>query len=277
MRNVSGKVALITGGAMGMGKLLGAHFVRDGAKLVIWDMNKAELDKTVEEHGKSGGKVAGYVVDVTNKDLVLEMSKKVESEVGPVDILVNNAGIAAGGDFLDVPIEKHIKVIDVNVNAVMICTHAFLGGMIQRDIGHIITLASAAGLMGVTGLSSYCASKFAMVGFMETLRLDLRKRSVKGVKTLTVCPSFVSTGMFEGAKAPALTPFLSTQTMVNRIYDAFKKDKAIIMEPFAVRSIPFLKSISTPGMFAATVDLLGVTKAMENYSGREKIAAGKTK
>lgn len=277
MRNVAGKVALITGGAMGMGKLLGAHFVRDGAKLVIWDMNQGELDKTVEEHKKIGGTVAGYLVDVTNKEKVFEAAKKVESEVGPVDILVNNAGIVAGGDFLDVPMEKHMKVINVNINGVMICTHAFLGGMIQRDCGHIVNMASAAGLLGVPSLSSYCASKFAVVGFTESLRMEFMKNHIKGVKTTTICPSFVSTGMFEGVQPPKLAKMLSPQRMAEIIYDAMKNDKILVKEPFMVKTIPLLKAITHPDILASINQMLGVTKSMETYTGREKSIPGKTK
>lgn len=270
MRNVAGKIALITGGAMGMGKLLGGHFVRDGAKLVIWDLNTDEMNKTIAEHRKRGVEVVGYNVDITDVEKVKATAKKVEKEVGPVDILVNNAGIVAGGgSFDEVPIERHIKIMDVNINALMTCTHVFLPGMIERREGHIINMASAAGLMGLAYLTSYCASKFAVVGFSESLRLELRHKKLNTIKITTVCPSLVNTGMFDGANPPKMTPFLTPQHIVNKIYDGFKRDKIYVKEPFMVKTIPLLKAISHPDHLAAFGEFLGSSNIMEHYKGRD--------
>ena len=269
MKNVAGKVALVTGAAMGMGKLVAFRCARDGARVVLWDMNKAELDKTIDELKKFGADAKGYIVDVTKVAAVKEAAEKVRREVGTVDVLVNNAGVVAGGNFLDVPIEKHIWVIDVNVNAVMICTHAFLPDMIGKKQGHIVNMASAAGLIGVAKLTSYCASKFAVVGFTEALRMELRKTQLKEIYTTTVCPSFVKTGMFEGVKAPFMTPLLEPQEMADKIYEGMRKNKIMVKEPLMVKYTPLLKALSHPNSFAWIGEMLGVQSAMEHWTGRK--------
>jgi len=269
MENVAGKVALITGAAMGMGKLVAFRFARDGARVVLWDFNKVELDKTLDELKKFGADAKGYIVDVTKLAAIRETAEKVRQDVGPVDILVNNAGVVAGGNFLDVPIEKHMWVIDVNVNAVMACTHVFLPDMIRKKQGHIVNMASAAGLIGVAKLTSYCASKFAVVGFTEALRMELRKMNLKEVRTTTICPSFVATGMFEGVKAPFMTPLLAPQEMADKIYMGMKKNKIIVKEPLMVKYTPLMKALSHPNAFALIGEMLGVQGAMEHWTGRK--------
>ncbi len=269
MENVAGKVALITGGAMGMGRLVAFRCARDGARVVLWDLNKAELDKTIDDLKKIGADAKGYIFDITDVDKVNETAEAVRGEVGPVDILVNNAGVVAGGNFLDVPIEKHKWVIGVNINAVMACTYAFLPDMIKKRSGHIVNIASAAGLIGVAGVSSYSASKFAVVGFTEALRMELRKMNLKEVRTTTVCPSFVATGMFEGVKPPAFTPMISPQEMADKIYEGMRKNKVMVVEPLMVKYTPLLKAITHPNQFAAIGEMLGVQKSMETWTGRK--------
>lgn len=268
MKNVAGKVALVTGAAMGMGKLVAFRLARDGAKVVLWDMNSAELDKTIAEIKNFGGNARGYIVDVTNLKIVMDTAQQVKHEVGEVDILVNNAGIVAGGNFLDVTPERHVKVIDVNVNAVMYCTHAFLPDMINKKSGHIVNMASAGGLIGVAGLTSYCASKFAVVGFTEALRMELRKMNLKEIRTTTICPSFVKTGMFEGVKGPMFTPLLAPQEMADKIYNGILQNKVLVFAPLMVKYTPLLKAMSHPNMFAIIGEVLGVQKAMDNFKGR---------
>jgi len=267
MENVAGKIALITGGAMGMGRLVAFRFARDGARVVLWDLNQAELDKTINDLKKMGADATGYIVDVTDVDKVNEAADKVRSDVGSVDILVNNAGVVAGGNFLDVPIEKHHWVVDVNVNGVMICTCAFLPDMIEKRSGHIVNMASAAGLVGVAGVTSYSASKFAVVGFTEALHAELRKMKLKEIRTTTICPSFVATGMFEGVKPPMFTPMLSPQEMADKVYEGMRKNKVMVMEPLMVKYTPLLKAMTHPDHFAIIGEMLGVQKGMETWKG----------
>jgi len=264
-----GKTVLITGGALGMGRELAFLFAREDARIALWDMNAEELDKTVEDLKQLGAQVKGYVVDVTDVEKVRETAEKVHEDFGLLDILVNNAGVVAGGHLLDVPLKKHIWTIDVNVNAVMTCTHVFLPDMIEKAEGHIVNVASAGGLMAVAGLTSYCASKFAVVGFTEALRAELRKMRHKKIRTTTVCPSVVGTGMFEGMTAPKMSPVLTPKEMARNIFVGMKKNNVYVKAPFMVKTIPLMKAILPPDAFAAMNESMGIHASMETWKGRK--------
>jgi all-trans-retinol dehydrogenase (NAD+) len=268
MKSVKGKVVLITGGALGMGRELAKMFAKDGARIVLWDLRQSDLDKTAEEIKQLGAEVHTYVCDVTNRQLVYDTAARVKKEVGIVDILDNNAGIVFAGKFLDVPDEKLFKTIDVNVNGIMWCTKAFLPDMIKRNQGHIIMMASAAGLIGVGGLAVYCATKHAVVGFSDALRVELKNQNISGVKITIVCPSFVQTGMFEGVKPPLFTPWLTTEQMTAKIYNGCLKEKYYVREPLMVKFIPLLKGIATTRAVDRTGILLGMNNAANTWHGR---------
>ena len=268
MKNVKGKLVLITGGALGMGREVAKLFAKDGARLVLWDLRQDDLDKAAGEIKALGAEVKTYICDVTKREMVYETAEKVRKEVGEIDILDNNAGVVYAGHFLDVPDEKHLKCLEVNINGILWCTRAFLPAMIKRNEGHIIMMASAAGLIGVGGLAVYCATKHAVVGFTDALRAELKKQKISGVKFTIVCPSFVKTGMFEGVKPPRFTPWLTTEGMARKIYKGCLKEKPYVREPFLVRTIPFLKAISTTNTLDKVGILLGMDDAVNTWKGR---------
>ena len=119
-------------------------------------------------------------------------------EVGPVDVLVNNAGVISGQLLSELTDEAIERTLAVNTLALFWCTRAFLPAMVERRRGHVVTLASAAGLVGVVRQTDYSASKHAAVGFAESLRFELRRYAPE-VHTTLVCPFYINTGMFDGA------------------------------------------------------------------------------
>jgi all-trans-retinol dehydrogenase (NAD+) len=265
--NVEGRVVLITGGAGGIGKALAARFLKAGARVVLWDADAAGLEATCRE--LSGlGEVRGYALDITDRKKVAETAALVEAEVGGVDILDNNAGIVFGSDFLTCPEEKLLRTIEVNVNAVMWCTRAFLPGMIRRGRGHVVMMSSAAGLLGVPGMAAYAASKHAVIGFAESIRLELRKQGHRGVGMTIVCPSFVKTGMFEGTKPPLLAPWLSPDALSGKIFDAVLNDRLYVREPFLIKLVPLLKGLGGTVLVDFVGKTLGMHSAMDHWTGR---------
>jgi all-trans-retinol dehydrogenase (NAD+) len=136
----------------------------------------------------------------SSQELVYSTAKKVTADLGDCTILINNAGIVTGKSILDVEDSKASLTLGVNTESHFWTVKAFLPHMIATDNGHIVTIASAAGLVGVAGLCDYCASKFGARGFNEALRLELRKMKKYNVHTLSVCPYFINTGMFDGVK-----------------------------------------------------------------------------
>jgi all-trans-retinol dehydrogenase (NAD+) len=268
MSEVKGKVALVTGGAMGMGRAVAERLARDGARVVLWDLDEAALKSAGDEMKKTGAEVYTYVLDITDRARVYDTGARVKQDVGEVDILVNNAGVVSGGLFWEVPDEELFKTIDVNVNAIMWCTKAFLPDMIKKGSGHLVQMASAAGMLGVPGLTAYCASKHAVIGLSDTLRLELKKMRIKGIRITIVCPSFVQTGMFEGVQPPFLSPWLTTDQMADKIYAGLGKDKYYVREPFLVKLVPFLKGITQTSVLDWFGGIMGMHTSMDAWKGR---------
>ena len=267
MKNVKGKVVLITGAAMGLGKILAERFAMDGANLGLVDMNREALEETAQGITDHGVKVGYYLCDVSDRQAVYAMAGKVHEELGPVDVLVNNAGIVAGGEFLDVEDHRHLKVIEVNLIAHLWTTKAFLPDMIEKGEGHLLVISSAAGLVATAGISSYVASKFGALGFAEAIRMEVNKKGVN-IPVTIVCPAFISTGMFEGAEAPWLSPYMKPEKIVDTIYKRFKKNKPYVLEPWPVKLTPFFKSVFPTRFFERTFQRLGLRDSMDTLQGR---------
>lgn len=269
MTQISGSTVLVTGGASGLGRLLGLGMARLGARPVLWDINEAALKGVVDEISSDTGRPAyGYVCDVSDAETVREVAGQVGDEVGAVDIVVNNAGIVSGDYLIDLDEEAIQRTYGVNTLALYWVTKAFLPAMIERDHGHIVTIASAAGLVATARQTDYAATKWAAIGFDESLRMELRQLTT-GVRTTVVCPYYIDTGMFEGAQSryPRLLPFLKERKVVTRIVDAILRDKRRLIMPPTVFAALLARPLP-PIIFDAALDVLGLNVAMDNFVGR---------
>jgi all-trans-retinol dehydrogenase (NAD+) len=236
---------------------------------VVWDVDEERLSATTEELGRlSSRRARGYTCDVRDPDAVRSMAQRVHDEVGDPAILVNNAGVVSGAGLLDLPDEAIRRTFEVNVLGLFWVTKAFLPAMIDAGRGHVVTMASAAGLVGVARQTDYSASKHAAVGFDESLRAELR-RSAPRVRTTVVCPYYVDTGMFEGVRTrvPLLLPILRQEDVAVRIADAIAKDREILVLPPIVRLVPALRLLP-PAAFDWVMDLFGVNVSMDHFVGR---------
>ncbi|MDR0402488.1 MAG: SDR family oxidoreductase [Treponema sp.] len=273
MKDISDKLVLVTGGASGIGRLMALDFAQRGGRVAVWDMNAPALKDIEEEAAAKGLFVTGMVCDVSDRAAVARQAKALVEKLGPVDILINNAGIVSGKKLLEIQEEKIIQTINVNVLSLFWTTRAFLPSMMERNSGHIVTIASAAGLIGVKGLSDYCAGKFAAIGFDESLRMELRRAKSK-VTTTVVCPYFINTGMFNGVKTrfPLLLPILSSGGAAARIVRAVLKNrKRLIMPRFVYATL--LVRLFPPGLIDILADFFGISSAMDEFTGREIPAA----
>lgn len=271
MTEIARKNVLITGGASGIGRRMALEMAREGATLVIWDIAQDALDRVLQDLKDAAGREAhGYVCDVSDREQVYEVAKKVHEEVGPIDILVNNAGIVSGRHLLDLPDEKIEATFRVNALGLFWVTKAFLPRMVERNAGHVVNIASSAGFVGASKLSDYSASKFAAVGFDEALRNELRRIAPK-VRTTVVCPYFIDTGMFAGAKTrfSSLLPILKEEDVAKAVVEAVKKDRARLLMPKMVYLVPPLRLLPVR-VFDAIGDLLGVNVSMDEFMGRRK-------
>jgi len=268
MKDIKGKLVLITGGASGMGRFMAFDFARRGARVVVWDLRQNDLKALEAEAAGEQLSITGMVCDVSSSTAVYDKAKLVLKNHGPVDLLVNNAGVVSGKSLLETPDDKIERTMAVNTLALFWTTKAFLPAMLQQKSGHVVTISSAAGVIGVRGLADYCASKFAAVGFDEALRMELR--SMKSpVKTTVICPFFTDTGMFKGVKTrfPLLLPILKPETAVKRMVKAILRNrKRLIMPRFAFTAL--LLRIFPLGVLDAVADFFGISHAMDDFTGR---------
>jgi all-trans-retinol dehydrogenase (NAD+) len=234
MQSISGAIVLITGAAMGMGKLYARLAVAEGATVVLWDVNAELLEATAAELGPAAHP---YVVDISNTEAIVSAAARVRGEIGDPSIVINNAGIVRGKLFVE---HEHGADIDstmrINAIAPMHVVREFLPAMIANPReSRIVNIASAAGLLSTPRMSVYSSSKWALVGWSDSLRLELAMSGSRQVKVTTVCPSFITTGMFAGVRAPRLTPLMDPDVVVDRVWKAMKAGQPMLMLPFMVR------------------------------------------
>ncbi|XP_034474191.1 estradiol 17-beta-dehydrogenase 11 [Drosophila innubila] len=224
-------IALITGGGNGLGRLLAERLGKMGTKVIIWDINKKGIAETVEIVEEAGGYCKGYVVDISKKEEVYKAADVIREEVGDVTLLINNAGVVSGLHLLDTPDHLIERSFNVNVMSHFWTTKAFLPKMIENERGHIATIASLAGHVGISKLVDYCASKFAAVGFDEALRLELEVLGHTNIQTTCICPFFIqATGMFDDVNA-RWVPTLNSNDVADRVISAIKKNEKLAVIP----------------------------------------------
>jgi all-trans-retinol dehydrogenase (NAD+) len=268
MSQIDGRTILITGAASGLGRLMALKLARRGGRILAWDIHEANLMRLLEELGSISPGHRVYRCDVSSREDVRAVAARVKDEAGRVEILVNNAGVVSGKRLLEVSDEQIERTLAVNAAALFWTTRAFLPGMIEARRGHVVTVASAAGLVGVAGLADYCASKFAAVGFDEALRVELG-RAAPGVRTTVVCPYFVDTGMFHGVRTrfSFLLPILKEEKVAERIVRAIEANRRRVLMPPLVYLVPLLRLLPL-GAFDAIAGALGVNAAMDHFEGR---------
>lgn len=269
MGDIAGRHALVTGGASGIGRLMALKLAGAGGRVTIWDINAAALQPAVDELASVPGSHArGFACDVSDRSQVYARAAETTAAGGPVDILINNAGVVSGKDFLDLPDEKIEATFDVNVLALFWTGKAFLPQMIERGSGHIVTIASASGYIGVARLADYAASKWAAVGFDESLRAELRKIA-PGVLTTVVCPFYINTGMFRGVRSrfPWLLPILEEEDVAERVVWAIRNGTRRVVLPWPVQTLPLLRVLPV-GVFDWIANFLGVNTSMDEFVGR---------
>jgi all-trans-retinol dehydrogenase (NAD+) len=268
MSDFAGKNVLITGAASGIGRLMAIRAGAAGARLVLWDVNPQGLATTAAELEKQGRTVATYVCNLTDRRAIAATAAETLRERGPIDILINNAGVVSGKTLLEESEDEIERTFDVNVLALFWTTRAFLPAMLERGSGHVVTIASAAGIVGTSRLIDYCASKHAAVGFDEALRLELKRQGSK-VLTTVVCPFYISTGMFEGVKTrfPLLLPILDPERVADRIIAAIRKNRRRVILPRFVYTTWLARMLPIPA-FDAMMEFFGVNKSMDEFTGR---------
>ncbi len=281
-RILSGQVAAITGGARGIGKETARHFVRQGMKVALGDL---DLEATQAAAAELGPNVRGFQLDVTDRASFEAFVDAAEAELGPLDVLVNNAGIMQLGSFLEEDDVVAVRQIDINVHGVLHGMKIVLPRFVARHRGHLVNIASSAGKGGFPGGATYCGTKHFVVGVSEAVRGELRETPVeiscvmpgvvntelaaglkeaRGVKNVE--PSDVAAAIVEALQVPRFDVFVPksigpiTQLMGvlprsgrERITRLLKADEVLATaDPAARRAYELRASHSEPGLEAGT-------------------------
>lgn len=270
MSTFNDATVLVTGGASGIGKLMGAMAIERGCKrLILWDVRQQALDDVVKEFSARLKEVHGYAVDVSQPEQIRGIAAKTIAECGPVDILFNNAGIVVGKYFHEHSHEEITRTMAINAEGPMHVTREFLPGMMQRNSGHIITIASAAGMVGNPRMSVYASSKWAAIGWSDSLRLEMEKLNLN-VKVTCVTPYYINTGMFDGVKTSLFIPINNAEKAVHRIMNGVERNALHIRMPLIVYTLQLFKGILPTRMFDLIVGKwLKVYKTMDEFTGRK--------
>ena len=279
--SVSGRTVLITGAAMGMGRLYAERAVRDGAaNVVLWDRDAEALEITAVQLRAAGGSaVHPFALDVSSLAEVTAAAGRVMAGVGIPDVLINNAGIVRGKYFWEHAPEADIDaVMQVNAVAPMQITRAFLPEMIaRRTPARILNVASASGTLSVPKMSVYTASKWAVIGWSDSLRLELNESGNGHVQVTTLIPSYIKTGMFAGARGPLMTPLMEPEYVVDRAWAALMAGKARIQLPWTVPLGSALRGLLPQPLWDVVAGrVFKVYQSMDHFTGRPSAGAAAT-
>ena len=187
---------------------------------------------------------------------------------GNIDVLINNAGIVVGKYFSEHTPQEIIKTMDINANAPMLITSEFLPVMIQQNSGHICNIASSAGLISNPKMSVYVGSKWAVTGWSDSLRIEMKK-SGKNIGVTTVTPYYINTGMFDGVKS--IIPLLKPEKVARKIIGGIERSRIYVSMPWNVNFVRFFQAIFPVRFFDWFVGgVLGVYKGMDQFKGHKK-------
>ncbi len=216
--NLSGQTALITGAGSGIGRATAELLARRGADLIICDIDEGRVGRAADELRALGRKVTARRVDVSSAEAMEAFAAEVSADIGSLDILMNNAGVGVAGSLVETPIEDWNWAIGINILGVVNGCRLFVPAMVASGRpGHVINLASAAGYTPVPGLSTYGATKFAVLGLSQALRMELTGTKI-GVTA--VCPGVINTDI---VRASRVHGELATEASRQRTIDSYVK------------------------------------------------------
>jgi len=261
---------LITGGASGIGKIMGRMALEKGAShLIIWDINPISIEAAKKDLGKTG-RVKGYVVDVSDNKRVKEAYRAAVNECGDIDILINSAGIITSNKTFDLQTEDEIlRTMKINTIAPMFVARAILPDMLRRDKGHICTIASAGGMLSNPKMSVYAASKWGVIGWSDSVRIELQEMK-SNVHVTTIAPYYINTGMFDGVKS-RIIPILKPEYVSKKVIRAIERNKIFKGIPFGFHFIRFWQTVLPVRIFDFFFGkVFGIYHTMDQFTGRKQ-------
>lgn len=261
------KTVLITGGASGIGKIMTKKLLASGARVMVWDINAPALAELMQ--ASTLASLFGETVDISDQAQVKSVAAKSLQVLGHLDVLINNAGIVAGNKFFHehntIEIER---TMSINANAPMHIAAEFLPGMLARNAGHICNIASSAGLVSNPRMSVYVASKWAITGWSDSLRLEMQMLK-KNIHITTVAPYYINTGMFGGVRSRI--PILDPQKVATKILRAIETKRIFLGMPWSYHFVRLSQGLMPFALYDWFVGrVLGIYKTMDEFKGRTK-------
>ncbi|XP_046376709.2 short-chain dehydrogenase/reductase 3-like [Haliotis rufescens] len=273
-KDISEDVILITGGGKGIGKKIAIGFARRRpSHIILWGRHGNTLEQTQKEIKELGVKCSYMICDVSNKENIYDCAKQVKDAIGEVTILVNNAGVVYGNPILTSSDDDVVKTMQVNVIAHFWTQKAFLPAMIEHNKGHIVSISSVLGLMGLSGAGDYVSAKFGSTGMAEALSDELRVLGKTGVKVTSVHPYHIDNTMFDGLESRLsrwLIPPLSEDYVANKTIHAVLTNRCKILMPRVMYFLNWFKNVSPIDVTIALARVTGTDRAMDGFKGHAR-------
>ncbi len=258
-------VAVVTGGAAGIGRATASGLVRRGAVVVIGDIDGGAAAKTAEEIGAK----AGMRLDVADRPGFSDFLNEVEQRFGAIGALINNAGIMPLGPLMDEDDATTARIIQINLHGMIHGTREAMRRMVPRGSGHIVNVASTLGKAGLPGGATYSATKFGIVGFSESVKGEL---AGTGVHLTIVLPGVVETALGEGVRAPIGIRLVTPDDVADGIVDALAKPRYEVYVPFEAGPVAMLGAALPQGMRDVLAKALGLDKTLTGADGNARKA-----
>lgn len=279
--SVKNKTILITGAAMGMGKSYALKAAREGASTIyLWDVNAQALNESAEDVVRAATsaqtKVRCCVIDLSDREAIARECQALLSQApNGVDVLINNAGIVPDNRYFWEHASSRATTLcmDINTLAPMYLTQALLPAMVADSSveKRILNVASAAGTVANPRMAVYCGSKWGLLGWSDSVRLELEDAGHAHIKITTFCPSYISTGMFAGAKSMLLTPIMTPDQAVNAAWQAMCAGKPILYKPWSVRLGLIFRALLPVRVWDwAAKNVFKVYGSMDDFRGRSQ-------
>jgi NAD(P)-dependent dehydrogenase (short-subunit alcohol dehydrogenase family) len=224
-RSLAGKIVVITGGARGIGRATASALIAQGARVAIGDIDAPLAERTASELGSG---TVGLPLDVTDRTSFERFMTEVESRLGPLDVLINNAGIMPIGPFVSGTDATAERLIDINLNGVIIGSKLALQRFLPRGRGHLVNIASVAGKGGFPGGATYCATKHAVVGLSEAVRAEVRSTDID---VSIVMPVVVNTELGSGLRKTRGVKVVEPEDVANAIVEALQTGRVSVFVP----------------------------------------------
>ncbi|RRC96061.1 SDR family NAD(P)-dependent oxidoreductase [Schaalia canis] len=256
-----------------MGVLYAQRAAAEGAAAIaLWDLDEATAADLANQLTANGTQAMAIGVDVSNRENIAQAAARTREFMGDPDIIINNAGIVRGTTFWEHdPVRDIEATMRVNTLGPMWIVREFLPAMIADTARpkRIMNVASAAGTLANPHMSVYAASKWALLGWSESLRLELEKEKHRHILVTTFCPSYIDTGMFEGVRAPLLTPIMTPQVAVDAAWRGMLRGTPVVSKPWTVKLGMAVRGVLPTRAWDFVADrIFGVYSSMDHFTGR---------